>query len=1238
MQINVHDEDFKEAVKAQMQAASISERQARSLVIMQRIMQQTATAQGEYARASGSASTQMTRVRESMQQLVSTVANELNPVMASLLSNLNSGIQGVTTLAKTGLVTAGSFVTILGGAAASAVKMNDSFSKTIALMKGMEDLSNIDFFRSLNSKVVLDIKKTLGNMKLEAWGFGQVLQESFKKGEQSFGTWITAAQSTHEIEDQMKGVGRAFDALATKQDFFFKSGLGTLKAWGEDVTGLATKYKSVSTEADHMLESWVKIQQLQALYDQGLSNPEEIAKAVTEYQESLGALTKLRASFSEDFIGKVLKYDMQAGYELKTGLESLNQAFAQTGELSHKYLSLTNADFSDQGAMVPIFDDLQQRMRDLSVSILGCDRAMSDWLRMNPNDFFVAMNEHSLSLSESLQALEKRSNLAVHAFSQLLDPNVKQVDKLKYAFEALSKQTETLRKAGGMSAIGGITIDGPNGVKNVSQSLSDLTMKIIQSKAAQRSASIAQAKAAKTAYLWLNKEAKQNLLLNNELSRSQLLFASLEGATSMIENVNGAIGDTAQKSEMLGAVGDKLHESLMAAFTDLPNSLDLVNKKMTSLITTTTTFVGAIFSGGGRGSMLFMSLSGVMKLLEAQLKSLVKNIRQMASSVVSTMKGLANGMGRGFGTILADTLKQSGEKFKSAFASFFAGVTGTVVTSFKGLVAGLKLAFAPLVGLLKTMLLFVGKAVAIIVAVAAVIDFTWATLKTLYTGIVKFINWMFNLEIPTPEDMWSGPITTWVAEWIMGVKKVTAATETLDEAIAQVNLVRDLTKQFNRIRDEVLNAQLDFSLFDRTAGQKLVDEVTKNADSLTQAKLDMRDLADKAAKLREDTERMRVEMSSLDAKDKEAINALKDKIAANASELQAITDEGRQLAQSVSGYMEAITNAYKEVHDKHKQLMEDIDDLKLSTLSDSDKMDELNSRIKSGMESVSKALFDPDYLKILTENREGFTRSLNTAKADYDKQVKDFGVIKQLVAKAGRLLNTDDMNEIAEQLNRTQDFSSLGFDTASAKQALQLLNDTRKEMKDVYGESMDSIDEMNEGFAKHFELLRNKMGALTAGLADIDKQLNEIETSDNPELLAKQEKLLNERLNLENKMNDQIRTGNKAIIDFIKHIGELADEESKLTQNWIENMEASSVETWKMQHMAVEPATIDMEAYSKMLDGLKQEYDTKATTEQLIKIKEAQASYYDVMKKEIQYISKHIDKPKVTLETVNALQ
>ena len=671
VQINVNDDDFKEAVAAQMRAANLTEQQAKSLTIMQEIMKQTASAQGEYARSAGSASAQLGNVKDSVTELIAVIADQLNPVMASMLSTLNSGIGGVTKMAQNGLVTAGAFTTILGGAATSAVKMNESFSKTVALMKGMKDLSNIDFFKSLQSKDVLDIKKTLGNMKLEAWGFGQVLQESFKKGEQSFGTWISTAQETHQIEDQMKGVGRAFDALATKQDTFFKSGLGTLKAWGEDVTGLATKYKSVSTEAEHMLESWVKIQQLQALYDQGLSNPEEIAKAVNEYQESLGALTKLRASFSEDFIGKVLKYDMQAGYELEAGLNSLNQAFAQTGELSHRYLALSNADFREQGAMVPIFDDLQQRMRNLSVNIIGCDRAMSDWLKMNPNDFFVAMTDSSLSLSESLQALEKRSDLAVHAFSQLLDPNVKQVDKLKHSFEALSKQTETLRKTGGMSSIGGITIDGPNGVKNVTQSLSELTMKIIQSKEAQKAASMAQAKAAKTAYLWLNRGAKESLLLNGEISRSQLLISSLEGAASVIENVNGAIGNTADKAEMLGAVGDKLHESLIASISSLPNVLDIVNGKLSAVTKTMNTFIGSIFSGGGRGSILFQDLTTVMTKFNGNVKAVTESIVKAASKMTQAVNGMIKGAGTALGNMLTSGFAKQNAGVQAATGSIF---------------------------------------------------------------------------------------------------------------------------------------------------------------------------------------------------------------------------------------------------------------------------------------------------------------------------------------------------------------------------------------------------------------------------------------------------------------------------------------------------------------------------------------------------------------------------------------
>ena len=57
-----------------------------------------------------------------------------------------------------------------------------------------------------------------------------------------------------------------------------------------------------------------------------------------------------------------------------------------------------------------------------------------------------------------------------------------------------------------------------------------------------------------------------------------------------------------------------------------------------------------------------------------------------------------------------------------------------------------------------------------------------------------------------------------------------------------------------------------------------------------------------------------------------------------------------------------------------------------------------------------------------------------------------------------------------------------------------------------------------------------------------------------------------------------------------------------------------------------------------MLKGIQQEHDTKATLDEIIKIKEANISYQETMKKEVQYIGKHINNDRITLEVVNALK
>lgn len=1235
VKINVNSDEFKEAVAAQMKAANVTAQQARSMTIMQEIMRQTASAQGEYARSAGSASTQLNNVKNSVTELIAVIADQLNPLMASALSTLNSGIGNVTKMAQSGLVTAGAFTTLLGGTASAAMKMNDNLSRTVSLMQGINKITSADFLGVLRGSDVKQVGARLNELKQSASLFGTALGQSFTKASIGLNTWLgESSEAGDEISKRLTGVLKQFAKLESTEDQFFKTGLGYLKTWGDDVSGLAAKYSKIGTATENMQSALGRMSEALNVYSEGAISQQSLVPIIEEYKKSLAELISVRKGFSKDFVGQILKHDADAAAILDFQLNKLNGSLDKTSALAQDFFSLTLNDFSTGGNGPGKIEDIKKALTSLETSLISTDNAMATWTTINKNDMFKATTEGALSLSETLDGLDKRAASVTTAFAQLLNPNVKEAHKLNYAFQSLSRHTEVLQKTGKMSIISDVALDS---VKKTASSLSELTSAALKGKAAQQAMAAAQAKASKSAYLWLTKAVKQELLMNNELSRTELLFSAIDGASTMIENVNNSFSDMTDKAEMLNAVGDKLHDSLIVSLTTLPGVLDTINGKLDGVIKNATTLIGALFSGGGRGSLLFRDMGSVLRSLSDTIKKTVKDIVKATTNMRSAIQGLIRGSGQGLGKSLAEGLGRQAGSIKSSISNFFSGVLGGITASFKALWAGLASLGSKLAAMTGKLLLIAGKAIAIAVAIAAVVDFLFALFRTIWIGLMKLSNMLFKTDFKIPENIWEGPLSKWIAEWVYNVKKIEKNASTLEQALKNVSMAKELQKQFARIRDEVLNFQIDFGALDDPAGKKLLKDVQTSADGIIGAKAEMIALNKRIAELGAEAKDLHYKLQEVDSADVKTIEELNEKIKANAEELKAATDSAEDLRRSLSDFANGIIEAYRQIDEKQRSLTAELDDLKLDTLSDSQKLDELNKQIKEGLAGVSQLLYDPEYLNVLTTNKESFTTSLEEAKKDYDRQFSDFSMLKKLVKKAASMLNTQDLNEIAEQLGKAGNIEALGIDKKAAADALRLLESTRAELKTEYGESIDSVQQMNAGFERHFSLLKNKMRALTTALAGIDKEIAEVTASNSEAALEQTAKLLQKRLAVEQTLNDEIRRGNASIMDFIKHVADLAAEESKLSQNWIDGMEQSAMETWKMQHMSVDQS-IDMSSYSNLLKGMQQEHDTKATLDEIIKIKEANISYQETMKKEVQYIGKHINNDRITLEVVNALK
>jgi len=669
VQINVNDDDFKEAVTAQMRAANLTEQQAKSLAIMQEIMRQTASAQGEYARSAGSASAQLGNVKDSVTELIAVIADQLNPVMASMLSTLNSGIGGVTKLAQNGLVTAGAFTTILGGAATAAVNINESFSKTVNLMQGINKLSNIDFLGNLRSSDVQRVGTMLNEIKNSASLFGGAVVQSFTKASIGLNEWLgESSEAGAQIKDQISGTLKQFIQLESNEDRFFKTGLGYLKEWGDNVSDLATKYKQIGTATNNMESAWSRMNDALKVYQEGAISQQALLPVIDDYKKALTDLISIRKSFSKDFIGQVLKHDANNAALLELQLDSLNNSLDKTSKVAQDFFSLTLNDFETKGKGPERIEELKKALAGLEVSLRTTNNSMSTWATINANDLFGTTNKSALSLSETLDGLDKRASAVTDAFSQLLNPNVKEAHKLNYAFQSLGRHTEVLQKTGKMSIISDVAL---NSIKKTTNSLSELTSAALKGKAAQQAVALAQAKASKSAYLWLTKAVKQELLMNKELSRTELLFSAIDGAGTMIENVNNSFSNTAEKAEMLSAVGDKLHDSLIASISSLPNVLDIVNGKLSAVTKTMNVFIGSIFSGGGRGSILFQDLTTVMTKFNGTVKTITNSIVKASGKMTQAINGMIKGAGTALGNMLTSGFAKQNAGVQAATGSIF---------------------------------------------------------------------------------------------------------------------------------------------------------------------------------------------------------------------------------------------------------------------------------------------------------------------------------------------------------------------------------------------------------------------------------------------------------------------------------------------------------------------------------------------------------------------------------------
>ena len=579
-------------------------------------------------------------------------------------------------------------------------------------------------------------------------------------------------------------------------------------------------------------------------------------------------------------------------------------------------------------------------------------------------------------------------------------------------------------------------------------------------------------------------------------------------------------------------------------------------------------------------------------------------------------------------------LKGIGSKLISNIMSLFGSIGTTLTTIGKYLGIALKGTGKFLLSIAKLIPMIIEiVGVAYIALEALIIAF-----KAVWTGIAKLINLIFKTDIPTPESILKLEISNWIAEWIEDIKDIEEASAALDDALKNFSIFKQADKEVRRLAQEVLNYTVDFSIVDLPAANKLIVNARTSNKKITDAKASISALMKQEDDLLKETNELRAKLAGSEADDVDLRKEISEKIKAN---IEAINETKRQIKETSKSIIDAgdeILSTYREIFNARKSIMDELDKLKLDRLNDEDKLAELNKKIKEGYAKLGDLIFNPEAIASLRIDIDNLTRGSEALKAKFKKQASDYENISNILKFAAATETADtSISQLMAKAKEAGGFGKiLGLDGNQVKEAFNFFETTSKRLQSELGVTIDTMSDMNQAFDRYFLNMRSRVADYTRKIQEINNKLAALSSDKTEANLAEMERLLEQRLATENSLNDTIRTGNNAIMDFIKHIAELASEESKLSQNWIDNMERSAMETWKMQHMAADQ-TINPANYSDELKKLKSEIDTKATLDELIKIKEAQGTYQANMLTEVKLINKKMDKPtNIALETVNA--